>query len=145
MGGPYCVAWCCSSWWRYRRTTEPCRAWCLGQLANVALHWRHNEHDDVSNHQLHHCLLNRLFGSRSKKTSKLRVTGLCAGNSPETGEFPAQMARNAENVSISWWYHGNQWRCVVAKMISNNTSLLRPGIQPRCWYANQQKYSQVPL
>ena len=31
-------------------------------------------------------------------------TGLCAGNSPETGEFPAQMASNAENVSI-WWRH----------------------------------------
>ena len=25
----------------------------------------------------------------SKKTSKLRVTGLCEGNSPMTGEFPA--------------------------------------------------------
>ena len=33
-------------------------------------------------------LLNRLFGRRSKKTSKLRVTGLCVGNSPVTGEFP---------------------------------------------------------
>ena len=41
---------------------------------------------------------------RSKKTSKLRVTGLCAGNSPVTGEFPAQMVSNAENVSI-WWRH----------------------------------------
>ena len=41
----------------------------------------------------------------SKKTSKLRVTGLCAGNSPETGEFPAQMASNAENVSIWWRRH----------------------------------------
>ena len=39
-----------------------------------------------------------------KETSKLRVTGLCAGNSPGTGEFPAQMASNAENVSI-WWRH----------------------------------------
>ena len=29
-----------------------------------------------------------------------RVTGLCAGNSPVTGEFPAQRASNAENVSI---------------------------------------------
>ena len=28
-----------------------------------------------------------------------RVTGLCAGNSPVTGEFPAQMTSNAENVS----------------------------------------------
>ena len=39
-----------------------------------------------------------------KNTSKLRVTGLCAGNSPVTGEFSAQMASNAENVSI-WWRH----------------------------------------
>ena len=39
-------------------------------------------------HQLRHCLLNRLFRSRSKKTSKLRVTGPCAGNSTVTGEFP---------------------------------------------------------
>ena len=38
--------------------------------------------------------------SDKKKTSKLRVAGLCAGNSPVTGEFPAQMASNAENVSI---------------------------------------------
>ena len=66
------------------------------------LRWRHNGHDSVSNHQPPQCLLNRLFGCRSKKTSKLRVTGLCAGNSPGTGEFPAQMASNAENVPIRW-------------------------------------------
>ena len=35
---------------------------------------------------------------------KLRVTGLCEGNSPLTGEFPAQRASSAENVSI-WWRH----------------------------------------
>ena len=66
--------------------------------------WRHNGCESVSNHQPHDCLLNRLFRRRSKKTSKLRVTGPCARNSPETGEFPAQMASNAENVSI-WWRH----------------------------------------
>ena len=66
--------------------------------------WRHNWHDGVSNHQPHDCLLNRLFKHKSKKTSKLRVTGLCVGNSPVTGEFPAQMASNEENVSI-WWRH----------------------------------------
>ena len=54
------------------------------------LQWRHNDRDDVSNHQPHDCLPNRLFKRRSKKISKLRVTGLCAGNSPLTGEFPAQ-------------------------------------------------------
>ena len=47
-----------------------------------ALHWRHNDHGGVSNHQPHSSLLNRLFGCRSKKTSKLRIIGLCAGNSP---------------------------------------------------------------
>ena len=46
------------------------------------LHWHHNDHDGVSNHQPHGCLLNRLFGYRSKKTSKLCVTGLWVGNSP---------------------------------------------------------------
>ena len=69
-----------------------------------SLQWRHNVRDSVSNHQPHDCFLKRLFRHRSKKTSKLRVAGLCAGNSPEAGEFPAQMASNAENVSI-WWRH----------------------------------------
>ena len=32
----------------------------------IPLRWRHNEHDGVSNHQPHDCLLNRLFGLRSK-------------------------------------------------------------------------------
>ena len=44
---------------------------------------------------------------RSKKPSKLLVTGLCAGNSPVSGKFPAQMVSNAENVSI-WWRHHDQ-------------------------------------
>ena len=70
----------------------------------VALQWRHNERDGVSNHAPNEGLLNGLFRRRSKKTSKLRVTGLCAENLPVTGEFPAQMAGYAENVSI-WWRH----------------------------------------
>ena len=75
----------------------------------LSLQWRQNERDSVSNHQSHDCLPNRLFRRRSKKTSKLRVTGLCVGNSPATGEFPAQMASNAENVSIWWRHHGPYW------------------------------------
>ena len=71
---------------------------------DLTLQWRHNERDGVSNHQLHDCLFKRLFRRRSKKTSKLRVTGLCEGNSSVTGDFPAQRASNAENVSI-WWRH----------------------------------------
>ena len=45
-------------------------------------------------------------GAGKKKTSKFRVTGLCAGNSPGTGEFQVQMASNMENVSIWWRHHG---------------------------------------
>ena len=66
--------------------------------------WRHNGRDGASNHQTPDCLLSRLIRRRSKKTSQLRVTGLYAGNSLVTGEFPAQMASNAENVSI-WLRH----------------------------------------
>ena len=68
------------------------------------LQWSYNGHNGVSNHQPHDCLLNRLFRRRSKKTLKLRVTGLCEGKSSVTGEFPAPRASNAENVSI-WWRH----------------------------------------
>ena len=78
-------------------------------ISFIALQWRHNGHDSVSNHQPHDCLLNGLFQYRSKKTWKLRVTGLCAGNSPVPGEFPTQMASNAENVSIWWRHHGVEW------------------------------------
>ena len=46
---------------------------------------------------------------RSKETSKLRVTCLCEGNSPVTGEFSAQRASNAENVSI-WWRYRGRWK-----------------------------------
>ena len=132
--------------------TEP--QWINGRP--FPLPWRHNGRDGGSNHQPHHCLLNRLFGRWSKKTSKLRITdrcagkgwvlltphfddvitgamasqvtsltivystvysdaakkktpklrvpGICAGNSPGTGVFPAHMASNAEIVSI-WWRH----------------------------------------
>ena len=70
------------------------------------LQWRHNERDG-SNRQPHDCLLNGLFGSRSKKTSNLCIAGLCEGNSPVTGKFPTQRASNAENASIWWRHHEN--------------------------------------
>ena len=44
------------------------------------LQWRHHGRDGVSNHQRLDCFINRLFRRRSKETSKLRVTGLCAGH-----------------------------------------------------------------
>ena len=77
-------------------TQEPTRK----SRTQRSLQWRHNGRDSVSNHLPRGSSLNRLFRRRSKKTSKLRVTGLCAGNSPLTGEFPAQMASDAENVYL---------------------------------------------
>ena len=47
---------------------------CVGTF-----HWRHNELDGVSDHQPRYCLLTCLSRHRLKKTSKLRVTGLCEG------------------------------------------------------------------
>ena len=69
--------------------------------------WRHNLRDGVSNHLRLDCSLGR-FQAQMKKISKHRATGLCEGNSPVTGEFLAQRASNAGNVSI-WWRH--QGRC----------------------------------
>ena len=77
-----------------------------------------NGRDSVSNHQPHDCLLNRFFRRRSKQISNLRFTGLCAGNSPVISEFPAQMASNAETVSI-WWRHHALLGVVIAKSVSS--------------------------
>ena len=73
-----------------------------------ALHWGHNGRDGVSDDRRLDCLLNRFFRRRSKKTSKLRVIGLCEGNSPVPGEFPAQRVSNAEYISI-WWRHNGKF------------------------------------
>ena len=69
-----------SKWRPYSRCVESNFYHYINEYA--PLQWHHNGRDSVSNHQPHHCLLNRLFRRRSKKISKLRVTGLCAGNSP---------------------------------------------------------------
>ena len=74
---------------------------CARSHSLEPLQWRHNEHDGISNHHPHDYLLNRLFRHISK-----------TGNSPVTGEFPAQMASNAELVFI-WWRHHEYWVMTV--------------------------------
>ena len=64
-----------------------------------------------------------VYSTADQRTLELRVTGLCAGNSPVTGEFSAQMASNAENIFIWWRHHVLQaqpistwivrWECVT--------------------------------
>ena len=74
---------CCCSWGHnvYSRAGLNIRVYEFS-FYFLPLLWCHNGHDGVSNHQPHHCLPNRLLRRRSKKTAKLCVTGLCAGNSP---------------------------------------------------------------
>ena len=93
--------------WKY----SPCFAFACVVLT---------ERSGVSNHRRLDYLVNRLSRRRSKKTSKLRVTGICE-NSPVTDGFPAQRASNAENVSI-WWRHHAISDVGIAKM---TTSLLK--------------------
>ena len=88
-------------------------------MTRFTLQWRHNEHTGVSNHQHHNCLFNCLFRRRSKKTSKLCATGLCGGNSTVADGFHAQMASNAENVSI-WRRHHEMKVLDELKYISDN-------------------------
>ena len=72
---------------------------------SVPLQWHHNEHHGVSNYRRLVCSLNRLFRRESKKTSNLRLIGLCGGNPPVTDGFPSQRASNAEYISIWWRQH----------------------------------------
>ena len=76
-------------------------------LNHISLRWRHNERDVAENHQPHDCLLNRLFRRRSKKTSKLRVTGLYV----VTGEFPTQrpVTQKCFHLMRSSWTEHSRW------------------------------------
>ena len=93
-----------------------------------SLQWRHNERNGVSNRQLYDCLLNRLSRRRSKKISKLRITGLCEWNSPVNCEFPVQRTSNAENVSI-WWRHHVYCTCIISISVSSEVAIVASLVQ----------------
>ena len=67
--------------------------------------------------------------ANKNKTSKLRVTGLCAGNSPVTGEFTTQRASNAENISIRW----RHLETVARRVYYNFSALEILTITLHCW------------
>ena len=96
--------------------------WCYV----TPLQWRHNDHDGISNHQPHGCLLNRLIRRRSKKTSKLRITGLCRihrwpVNSPHKGPGPC-----ITNVFATRRKNFSQWhRSFQRKLLSHWLKFLR--------------------
>ena len=103
---------------------------CKCHHPRISLQWRHNGRDGVSNHQGLDCLLNHLFRWRSQKTSKLRVTGLCAGNSPVTGDFPTgHVTRKCFHVMTSSCLHwlpprvNSDWAWVVGREITRHTTV----------------------
>ena len=112
---------------KYKSTTVSCvRNDNITGCGVESSRWRHNGRGHISNHQPHDCLLNCFFGRRSKKTLKSRVTGLCEGNTPVSGEFPAQRASNVVNVSI-WCRH--HWDTNFKKAAIPGIVILLPYIQ----------------
>ena len=95
----------------------------------MTLQWCHNEHNGISNHWRLDCLLNRLFGHRSKKTSKLHPTGLREGHPPVTRGFPTQRASNVESISIWRHHHGGRllfrvsWHCRLVQRLDGCISI----------------------
>ena len=110
----------------------------VSQRIVKSLQWRHNGRDSVSNHQPRDCLLSRLFRRRSKKTSKLCVTGLCAGNSPgpvnSPHKWPVTRKMFPFDDVIMYILMMCQWEtCIVSTKLSLHKSVLT--WQHNCPYA----------
>ena len=73
----------------------------------------HNECNGISNHRRLDCLLNRLIKHRSKKTSKLRVIGLCEGNPPVTHTGPVTRKMFPFDDVIMRTEHRNGFVCLL--------------------------------
>ena len=96
------------------------------------LQWRHNGRDSISNHQPHGCLLNRLFRRRSKKTSKLRVTGLLCGEFTGDRWIPrtnGQLRGNCFHLITSSWTESRYntiWRNMTRSLSSQLLTIDAP-------------------
>ena len=98
--------------------------WFLPVLSVIigfkSLQWHHNEHDGISNHWHLNNLLNPLCRRRSKKTSKLHMTGLCEGNSP-TGECGKCFYLMMPSwLSLIRWWHLNSWKDLKKSCITSS-------------------------
>ena len=141
--------------------------------ALVALQWRHNERNGVSNRRRAECVLNRLLRCRSKKTAKIRDTGLCEGNppvplgSPHKGPVPRIMFpfddvimclvkllpnQDAQVKMISNWYialsifHGYNFPCLRYRYPTNReVYFMRSKFDLTCPLHNIVLHSRVHL
>ena len=80
-----------------------------------------------------------------KQTSKLRITGLCEGNSMLTIEFPAQRASNVENVSIRWHHHDCSKLRHIPEDLYDRPILLRATSRYliQCWPRSMMPYTFI--
>ena len=73
-----------------------------------SLQWRHNERDGGSIHQPHEFFYSTVYSDADQRKHQSSASlAFVRGIHPGTGEFPEQMASNAENVSIRWHHHGS--------------------------------------
>ena len=97
--------------WRYLPTQlVVCSAW------HEQIQWLYNERDVILNYRRLDCLFNRLLWHRSKRTPKLRVTGLCEWigfhrwpvNSPHRCPVTRKMFPFDDVIvniqAVNWWH-----------------------------------------
>ena len=78
--------------------------------------WRHNERDGASKHRRLNCLLNRFFRRRSKKTSKLHITGFLWGESTGHRWIPLTKCQ----------LRGKCFHLMTSSWLPNSSPLLAP-------------------
>ena len=113
---------------------------CL-PVMKFSLQWRHNGRNGVSKHRCLGCLHNRLLRRRSKKTPKIRVTGLCGGihrwtvNSPHKWPITRKMFPFDD---VIMWYggfdyiHTKPWDALTHPCPNFNDGLAKLPLQ--IWY-----------
>ena len=89
----------------------------MSNWATASLEWRHDGCDGVSNLRRRDRLLYCLYRRRSKKTSKLRATGLCEGNPLVTWWFLLTKGQWRGNVSIWWRHHAPHRNYIYARPV----------------------------
>ena len=119
----------------------------LCDLVTPSLQWYHNECHGISNHWRLHCLLNCLFRRRSKKTSKLCITGLCEGNSLVTDEVPAkrpvtQKMFPFDDAFMIWYLWAGP---TLALMMACYLSSVKPLPTPMLTYCKQEHQAQTSV
>ena len=123
----------------------PLSEWFVHSMAysvSLSLQWRHNGRGGVSNHRRLDCLLSRLFRRISKKTLKLRFTGLGEGrihrwpmDSPHKGPVTRKMfpfddvimvlpetgGASAHESRPPWWCRGTETLSALLTLCEGNT------------------------